>query len=49
MLTYLVESCFERATEFIPERWYTMQKLIKNKNAYSPFALGLPSSSFWHA
>ena len=46
-----VESCFEQATEFIPERWYSKPEMIKNKNAYAPFALGLPPlhlSSFRH-
>ncbi len=46
-----VESCFEQATEFIPERWYSKPEMIKNKNAYAPFALGLPylhSPSFRH-
>ena len=38
----LVESCFEQAKEFIPERWYSKPEMIKNKSAYAPFALGLP-------
>ena len=37
-----VESCFERAKEFVPERWYSKPEMIKNKNAYAPFALGPP-------
>ena len=38
----LVESCFEQAKEFIPERWYSKPEMIKNKSAYAPFALGMP-------
>ncbi|KIW13029.1 hypothetical protein PV08_08216 [Exophiala spinifera] len=41
--TYTVgrlESAFERATEFVPERWYSAPGMIKNKNAFAPFALG---------
>ncbi|KAL8938660.1 MAG: hypothetical protein Q9216_003780 [Gyalolechia sp. 2 TL-2023] len=35
-----LESCFENAMEFIPERWYSKPWMIKNKNAFAPFALG---------
>ncbi|MCJ1457542.1 hypothetical protein MMC28_007910 [Mycoblastus sanguinarius] len=35
-----LESCFERASDFVPERWYSKPEMIKNKNAYAPFALG---------
>ena len=38
----LVESCFEKPKDFIPERWYSKPEMIKNKDAYAPFALGLP-------
>ena len=38
----IVESCFEQAKDFIPERWYSKPEMIKNKNAFAPFALGLP-------
>ncbi len=38
----IVESCFEQATEFIPERWYSKPEMVKNKKAYAPFSLGLP-------
>ena len=40
-LSKLVESCFEQAKEFIPERWYSKPEMIKNKSAYAPFALGM--------
>lgn len=42
----LVESCFDRATTFIPERWYSKPEMIKNKNAYAPFAQGSPLVQF---
>ncbi|KAL9608912.1 MAG: hypothetical protein Q9167_006281 [Letrouitia subvulpina] len=35
-----LESCFTHANEFIPERWFSKPELIKNKNAFAPFALG---------
>ncbi|KAL8793202.1 MAG: hypothetical protein Q9195_004232 [Heterodermia aff. obscurata] len=35
-----LESCFERANEFIPERWYSRPEMIKDKIAFAPFALG---------
>jgi cytochrome P450 len=41
-----VESCYEKAHAFIPERWYANDKMIKNKNAFAPFSLG--KSPFEH-
>jgi cytochrome P450 len=35
-----LESCFERASEFIPERWYSKPEMVKNKAAFAPFSLG---------
>ncbi|KAI9745627.1 MAG: hypothetical protein M1818_001161 [Claussenomyces sp. TS43310] len=35
-----LESCFEQANEFIPERWYSRPEMVKNKNAFAPFARG---------
>lgn len=37
---HTVESCFERATEFIPERWTTRPELIKDRRAFAPFGVG---------
>ncbi|QPH02987.1 hypothetical protein C2857_007207 [Epichloe festucae Fl1] len=34
------ERVFPRATEFIPERWYSLPELVKDKNAIAPFSLG---------
>ncbi|KAG5790880.1 hypothetical protein H9Q69_010075 [Fusarium xylarioides] len=34
------ERIFPRAIEFIPERWYSMPELVKDKNAIAPFSLG---------
>ncbi|KAL2784625.1 cytochrome P450 [Aspergillus keveii] len=34
------ELIFPRADEFIPERWYSLPELIKDKNAIAPFSLG---------
>lgn len=36
----LGEDCFERAQEFIPERWTTQPSLIRNLSAYAPFGTG---------
>lgn len=36
----LDEGIFARATEFLPERWYSSPHLIKEKNATAPFSLG---------
>lgn len=38
-----VESCYEKAHAFIPERWYANDEMIKNRNAFAPFSLGKPS------
>ena len=43
-----VESCFEQAKKFVPERWYSKPEMIKNKNAYQPFALGSPCPQNFH-
>jgi hypothetical protein len=42
---FSVESCYERAEEFIPERWYSNPDMIKNKAGYAPFSLGMLSFS----
>lgn len=34
------EDCFTRADEFLPERWYSKPEMVKNKHAFTPFALG---------
>jgi cytochrome P450 len=34
------ERIFPRATEFIPERWYSLPDLVTDKNAIAPFSLG---------
>lgn len=36
----LVESCYERPQEFLPERWYNQPELVKDKNVHHPFAKG---------
>ncbi|KAL8947425.1 MAG: hypothetical protein Q9222_006293 [Ikaeria aurantiellina] len=35
-----LEECFERAGEFIPERWYSKREMVKDERAFSPFAQG---------
>jgi len=35
-----LESCFECATEFIPERWTSKPSMVKDKHGYSPFSAG---------
>ncbi|KAK3317325.1 cytochrome P450 [Cercophora scortea] len=34
------EACYERATEFIPERWYSKPDMIKCKDAFAAFGVG---------
>lgn len=36
----VVDSNFEKATDFIPERWTTRPEMIRNKAAHQPFNLG---------
>jgi cytochrome P450 len=35
-----VESCFEKADEFIPERWYSKPEMVRDKRAFAPFSQG---------
>lgn len=35
-----LESCFEQAEQFIPERWYSAPAMVKNKRAFAPFSQG---------
>jgi hypothetical protein len=35
-----VESSFERACEFIPERWTSKSEMIRDKRAWAPFSQG---------
>ncbi|KAL7930099.1 cytochrome P450 [Trichoderma chlorosporum] len=35
-----LESCFERASEFVPERWTTRPEMVRNGAAYVPFGTG---------
>lgn len=34
------EDCFERANEFVPERWSSKPEMVYNKAAYTPFGTG---------
>ncbi|KAB5536218.1 cytochrome P450 [Coniochaeta sp. 2T2.1] len=34
------ESCYERAEEFVPERWYSKPEMIKHKDAFAAFGIG---------
>lgn len=36
-----LESCFERAQDFVPERWGDRPEMLKDKNAWIPFNIGL--------
>jgi len=36
----IVESAFEDALSFIPERWYNRPEMIKDKSAFAPFGVG---------
>lgn len=42
LIRSIVESCFERPADFVPERWYSAPDMVKNKNAFAPFSLGTP-------
>ncbi|CZR59340.1 related to pisatin demethylase cytochrome P450 [Phialocephala subalpina] len=35
-----MESCFEKANEFIPERWTIKPEMVKNRHGYSPWSIG---------
>ncbi|KAJ4859774.1 cytochrome p450 domain-containing protein [Trichoderma breve] len=35
-----LESCFEKASEFVPERWTTRPEMVRNAAAYAPFGTG---------
>ncbi|KAI9669660.1 MAG: hypothetical protein M1831_007356 [Alyxoria varia] len=35
-----LERCFERAHEFIPERWTTEPQMVRDRRAFQPFAQG---------
>jgi hypothetical protein len=47
--TVPVESCYQNADEFIPERWYSQPEMIKNKVAFAPFSLGMDNPSVYIA
>lgn len=34
------EDCFERATDFVPERWYEEPAMVKRRNAFAPSGIG---------
>jgi cytochrome P450 len=36
----LVDSCYERAEEFLPERWGERPELVHNKGVFVPFSSG---------
>ena len=38
---YTDERYFERASEFLPERWTTAPELVKDKRAFAPFTIGM--------
>lgn len=40
----LGEDCFEKATEFIPERWTTRPEMVRNSAGYTPFGTGMYTS-----
>ncbi|KAI1381207.1 benzoate 4-monooxygenase cytochrome P450 [Hypoxylon crocopeplum] len=37
---FRMETAFENALSFIPERWYSQSELIKDRRAFAPFGLG---------
>ena len=34
------EDCFERAKEFVPERWNERPEMVRQKQAFAPFGMG---------
>ena len=40
VLRNIVESCYTRAKEFLPQRWLDQPHMVKNKNVYQPFSKG---------
>ena len=40
LLLGVVESCFEDANAFRPERWCTAPEMVKNRDAVAPFSIG---------
>ncbi|KAK3111707.1 hypothetical protein LTR53_012755 [Teratosphaeriaceae sp. CCFEE 6253] len=34
------ESIYQRASEFVPERWYSKPEMVKHKDAFAPFSVG---------
>ncbi|KAI0969353.1 benzoate 4-monooxygenase cytochrome P450 [Xylaria arbuscula] len=37
---FRLESAFEDATSFIPERWYSRPEMVKQREAFAPFGIG---------
>ncbi len=35
-----LESCFENACKFVPERWYERPEMVRDKSAFMPFNIG---------
>ncbi|PYH65784.1 cytochrome P450 [Aspergillus vadensis CBS 113365] len=35
-----LESAYERPNEFIPERWYCQEELVRDRRAFAPFGVG---------
>lgn len=36
----IVESCYEKPTEFIPERWGEKPEMVRDKSVFVPFSIG---------
>ena len=41
---FIVDSAFERPTEWIPERWTEWPEMVKDNRVHLPFALGTHAS-----
>lgn len=39
----VVQSCYERRDDFVPERWYSRSEMTKNDKAFAPFSTGKSS------
>jgi hypothetical protein len=40
MLMFTVESCYEKASEFLPQRWLDQPQMVKNPNVSHAFGKG---------
>ena len=42
------EKVYTNAHAFVPERWYSRPELIKERNAFAPFSIGMLGCCWYH-